>query len=63
MLLLRGLAQPLSEWRFARDSAPLVEAMRVAESSGEAQQDLELGVAAGAIEPSPAGEPAVPPAR
>jgi NAD(P)-dependent dehydrogenase (short-subunit alcohol dehydrogenase family) len=63
MLLLRGLTQPLSEWRMGRDSAPLVEAMRLAESSGEAQQDLELGVAARAIEPSAPREHVVPPTR
>jgi NAD(P)-dependent dehydrogenase (short-subunit alcohol dehydrogenase family) len=63
MLLLRGLVQPFSEWRMARDPAPLIEAMRVAESSGEARQDLELGVAAQAIEPSAPGEHAVPGAR
>jgi hypothetical protein len=47
----------------ARDPAPLIEAMRVAESSGEVHQDLELGVAAQAIEPSASGEHAVPGAR
>jgi NAD(P)-dependent dehydrogenase (short-subunit alcohol dehydrogenase family) len=53
MLLVRGLVQPLSEWRMAKSSEPLVEAMRVAESSDEARkQDLVLGVAAGATDPS-----------
>jgi len=58
MLLLRGILQPLSERRMARHSEPLVEAMRVAESTHEAhRQDPVLGVAAGALAPSsPAAE-------
>ena len=54
MLALRGVLQPLSEWRMSRTSEPLVEAMRMAESSREAyQQDPLLGVAAGAVESTP----------
>jgi NAD(P)-dependent dehydrogenase (short-subunit alcohol dehydrogenase family) len=51
MLAARGLLQPLLERRALRDSEALAEALRVAESSGEAQsQDALLGVAAQAIE-------------
>src|ERR1700751_3748028 len=37
MLALRGLLQPLSERATLRDPAPLIEGMRVAEASAEAQ--------------------------
>jgi NAD(P)-dependent dehydrogenase (short-subunit alcohol dehydrogenase family) len=51
MLLLRGLLQPLTERRTLKDSALLEEGMRLADSSGEAQeQDPVLGVSAQAIE-------------
>jgi NAD(P)-dependent dehydrogenase (short-subunit alcohol dehydrogenase family) len=51
MLSLRGVLQPLIERRAQRDSEALAEALRIAESSGEAQnQDALLGVAAQAIE-------------
>jgi NAD(P)-dependent dehydrogenase (short-subunit alcohol dehydrogenase family) len=51
MLWLRGVLQPLIERRAQRDSDALAEALRIAESSGEAQsQDALLGVAAQAIE-------------
>jgi NAD(P)-dependent dehydrogenase (short-subunit alcohol dehydrogenase family) len=51
MLALRGVLQPLIERRAQRDSEALANALRVAESSGEAQsQDALLGVAAQAIE-------------
>jgi NAD(P)-dependent dehydrogenase (short-subunit alcohol dehydrogenase family) len=51
MLILRGLLQPLTERRTLKDPARLTEAMRLAESSGEAQsQDPLLGVSAQAIE-------------
>ena len=51
MLALRGLLQPLSERATLRDPAPLIEGMRLAETSGEAQaQDPLLGVAAKAID-------------
>jgi NAD(P)-dependent dehydrogenase (short-subunit alcohol dehydrogenase family) len=51
MLSLRGVLQPLIERRAQRDSEALANALRVAESSGEAQsQDALLGVAAQAIE-------------
>ena len=51
MLAMRGLLQPLLERRALRDGDALADALRVAESSGEAQsQDPLLGVAAQAIE-------------
>jgi NAD(P)-dependent dehydrogenase (short-subunit alcohol dehydrogenase family) len=51
MLALRGVLQPLIERRAQRDTEALANALRVAESSGEAQsQDALLGVAAQAIE-------------
>jgi NAD(P)-dependent dehydrogenase (short-subunit alcohol dehydrogenase family) len=51
MMLLRGLLQPFSERRALADSSTLIEGMRVAESSAEADaQDPLLGVAAQAIE-------------
>jgi NAD(P)-dependent dehydrogenase (short-subunit alcohol dehydrogenase family) len=51
MLALRGVLQPLIERRAQRDSEALANALRLAESSGEAQgQDALLGVAAQAIE-------------
>lgn len=51
MLSLRGVLQPLIERRAQRDTEALANALRVAESSGEAQsQDALLGVAAQAIE-------------
>jgi NAD(P)-dependent dehydrogenase (short-subunit alcohol dehydrogenase family) len=51
MLSLRGVLQPLIERRAQRDSEALANALRIAESSGEAQsQDALLGVAAQAIE-------------
>jgi NAD(P)-dependent dehydrogenase (short-subunit alcohol dehydrogenase family) len=47
MLSLRGVLQPLIERRAQRDTEALANALRVAESSGEAQgQDALLGVAA-----------------
>ena len=50
MLLLRGITQPLSEWRQLRDPK-LAETVRFAETSGESQtQDPVLGVAAQALE-------------
>ncbi len=50
MLLLRGAIQPLIERRTLRNSELLSEAMRLAETSGEAQdQDPVLGVSAQAI--------------
>jgi NAD(P)-dependent dehydrogenase (short-subunit alcohol dehydrogenase family) len=51
MLSLRGVLQPLIERRAQRDSEALANALRIAESSREAQgQDALLGVAAQAIE-------------
>jgi NAD(P)-dependent dehydrogenase (short-subunit alcohol dehydrogenase family) len=51
LLILRGLLQPFTERRALKDPARLTEAMRLAESSGEAQsQDPLLGVSAQAIE-------------
>jgi NAD(P)-dependent dehydrogenase (short-subunit alcohol dehydrogenase family) len=51
MLTLRGVLQPLIERRAQRDTEALASALRIAESSGEAQgQDALLGVAAQAIE-------------
>jgi NAD(P)-dependent dehydrogenase (short-subunit alcohol dehydrogenase family) len=51
MLSLRGVLQPLIERRAQRDTEALANALRIAESSGEAQgQDALLGVAAQAIE-------------
>jgi NAD(P)-dependent dehydrogenase (short-subunit alcohol dehydrogenase family) len=51
MLVVRGMLQPLIERRAMRDSDALADAMRLAESSGEAQgQDPLLGVSAQAIE-------------
>jgi NAD(P)-dependent dehydrogenase (short-subunit alcohol dehydrogenase family) len=51
MLVLRGLVQPLTERAMLRDPAPLIEGMRMAEASAEAQaQDPLLGVAAKAID-------------
>ena len=51
MLILRGLLQPFTERRSLKDPGRLTEAMRLAESSGEAQrQDPLLGVSAQAIE-------------
>jgi NAD(P)-dependent dehydrogenase (short-subunit alcohol dehydrogenase family) len=51
MLALRGVLQPLIERRAQRDTEALANALRIAESSGEAQsQDALLGVAAQAIE-------------
>jgi NAD(P)-dependent dehydrogenase (short-subunit alcohol dehydrogenase family) len=51
MLLLRGLLQPLTERQTLRDPSALIEGMRLAESTGEAQsQDPVLGVSAQAIE-------------
>jgi hypothetical protein len=48
MIALRGVLQPLLEWRAERDSEALAEALRIAESSGEAAgQDPLLGVGAG----------------
>jgi NAD(P)-dependent dehydrogenase (short-subunit alcohol dehydrogenase family) len=50
MMLLRGLLQPFSERQALADSSTLTEGMRMAESSGEAdQQDPLLGVATQAI--------------
>jgi NAD(P)-dependent dehydrogenase (short-subunit alcohol dehydrogenase family) len=52
--LLRGIGQPLSEWRTLRDPK-LAEAIATADSSGEASRhDPVLGVAAGALEQDPA---------
>jgi hypothetical protein len=54
MLALRGVVQPLIERRTAKNSATLLEAMRLAESSEEEHaQDVTLGIAAEAIEPAP----------
>ena len=55
MLLLRGLVQPIMERGVGRDPGPLAESMRLAESStGEVPEpDPMLGVAAGAIKPTP----------
>ena len=51
MLALRGLLQPLSERAALRDSSMLIESMRMAEASGEAEeQDPLLGVAAKALD-------------
>jgi NAD(P)-dependent dehydrogenase (short-subunit alcohol dehydrogenase family) len=51
MLALRGLVQPLTERATLRDPAPLIEGMRAAEASAQAQaQDPLLGVAAKAID-------------
>jgi NAD(P)-dependent dehydrogenase (short-subunit alcohol dehydrogenase family) len=52
-IALRGLLQPLTERRVLRDSAQLVEAMRLADpASGEiAGQDPLLGVSAQALSP------------
>jgi NAD(P)-dependent dehydrogenase (short-subunit alcohol dehydrogenase family) len=50
MMLMRGALQPLLERRAGDESGRLAEAMRVAEASGEAeQQDALLGVAAQAV--------------
>jgi NAD(P)-dependent dehydrogenase (short-subunit alcohol dehydrogenase family) len=52
-IALRGILQPLTERRILRDPAALTEAMRLADpASGNAPEaDLQLGVAAQAIEP------------
>ena len=61
MLSLRGVLQPLIERRAQRDSDALAEALRIAESSGEAQgQDALLGVAAQAIEQRPVAAAKLP---
>ena len=50
MLALRGLIQPISEWGTLRDLDRLSEAMRVAETSGQAEaEDPVLGVSAQAL--------------
>jgi NAD(P)-dependent dehydrogenase (short-subunit alcohol dehydrogenase family) len=50
MLLLRGIAQPLIERNVLKDESRLLEAIRLAESAGEAErQDPVLGVSAQAI--------------
>ncbi len=50
MLALRGLIQPISEWATLRDLDRLSEAMRVAETSGQAEaEDPVLGVSAQAL--------------
>jgi NAD(P)-dependent dehydrogenase (short-subunit alcohol dehydrogenase family) len=50
MMLLRGIAQPLIERNTLKDEATLLQAIRLAESSGEAAaQDPVLGVSAQAI--------------
>jgi NAD(P)-dependent dehydrogenase (short-subunit alcohol dehydrogenase family) len=54
MLALRSLVQPLIERRTEKQSAALVEAMRLAESADQpSEQDLELGIAARELQPSP----------
>jgi NAD(P)-dependent dehydrogenase (short-subunit alcohol dehydrogenase family) len=54
MRLLRGISQPLSEWRSMREPATLTEAIAASEESGEAEQhDPVLGVAARALQERP----------
>jgi NAD(P)-dependent dehydrogenase (short-subunit alcohol dehydrogenase family) len=55
MLALRGIVQPIIELGVMRDPAPLAESMRLAESpSGEVPEpDPLLGVAVGAVKPTP----------
>lgn len=51
VMILRGLLQPLTEWRMMHDSEHLTTSMRLAEDSDEAQnQDPVLGISAQAIE-------------
>jgi NAD(P)-dependent dehydrogenase (short-subunit alcohol dehydrogenase family) len=69
MLVARGIMQPLTEWNTLRNSDKLAEAIRLASSSGESQdQDALLGVAAQALTDGPvpqegAGAASTPPAR
>jgi NAD(P)-dependent dehydrogenase (short-subunit alcohol dehydrogenase family) len=55
MLALRGIVQPIIELGVMRDTAPLAESLRLAESpSGEVPEpDPLLGVAVGTIKPTP----------
>jgi NAD(P)-dependent dehydrogenase (short-subunit alcohol dehydrogenase family) len=56
MLIARGLIQPVIERSVARDQAQLIEAMALAESSGEnVDQDPLLGVATKASSPTGRG--------
>jgi NAD(P)-dependent dehydrogenase (short-subunit alcohol dehydrogenase family) len=50
-IALRGILQPLTEWRMLRDTSQLSEAMRLADpaSGSTPEQDLELGVAANVL--------------
>jgi NAD(P)-dependent dehydrogenase (short-subunit alcohol dehydrogenase family) len=51
MLYLRGVLQPLTEWRALKDQTRLAEAMRLAEQTNASREhDALLGVAAQAIE-------------
>jgi NAD(P)-dependent dehydrogenase (short-subunit alcohol dehydrogenase family) len=51
MLSLRGVLQPLTEWRALKDQTQLAEAMRLAEETNSSREhDALLGVAAQAIE-------------
>jgi NAD(P)-dependent dehydrogenase (short-subunit alcohol dehydrogenase family) len=51
MLYLRGVLQPLTEWRALKDQTQLAEAMRLAEETNSSREhDALLGVAAQAIE-------------
>jgi NAD(P)-dependent dehydrogenase (short-subunit alcohol dehydrogenase family) len=54
VLALRGVVQAMLERRSAKESAALVEAMRLAETEdSRADEDLELGIAARKLAPSP----------
>jgi hypothetical protein len=53
MLLMRGVMQPLTEWRMLRDLDRLGEGMRLAELQ-DAGEDPTLGVAARALGGAPA---------
>jgi NAD(P)-dependent dehydrogenase (short-subunit alcohol dehydrogenase family) len=50
-IALRGILQPLLEWRLERSSAELSEAMRLAAAGESAALDPRLGVAAQALTP------------
>ncbi len=52
-IVLRGIVQPLLEWRLERNSAELIEAMRLSDPaiSESGELDPQLGVAAQALTP------------
>jgi NAD(P)-dependent dehydrogenase (short-subunit alcohol dehydrogenase family) len=53
MLLMRGLVQPLTEWRMLRDVDRLSEGIRLA-AAEEAREDSPLGISAEALLEAPA---------